>query len=357
MVQVLAIVFVLGLLIFFHELGHFLLARVFGVGVETFSLGFGPRLTGFRRGETDYRISLIPLGGYVKLIGEDPDLEVPPEDQERSFSLKSPWKRMGIVAAGPIFNFLLAWFIYWGIIFAQGQMYFLPKVGQVQVESPAQGAGIRPGDLIVAVEGRPIHYWYELVAMVSRVKPGDTVSLSIRRDGRIVELQVRPEVKITKNIFGEEVKIPRIGIISAMSGVRVQKGFGESALLGLEKTWQLVSLTVEGLIKMVERVIPFDNIGGPIMIAQLVGEQAQQGLADLLALTALISINLGLLNLLPIPVLDGGHILFNLLEIICRRPLSAEVRFWAVRVGMSFLLALMGLAVYNDLYRLIHAGS
>lgn len=348
-----AILLVLGALIFFHELGHFLVARVFGMGVQAFSLGFGPRLTGFRSGKTDYRLSAIPLGGYVQLVGEAAGEPLPEgfEDKE-SFSQRPPWQRILVVAAGPVFNFVLAWAIYTGLLWFHGQQELLSVVGAVQAETPAQAAGVQAGDRILSVNGQPIRYWFDLAEAI-RVSQGKPMALTLERESGQVELLVTPKLLKRKTIFGEEVMAPMIGVVASGETESIPLGPRSAFLAGLDQTWAVISLTFEGLVKMVERVIPLDNIGGPIMIAQMVHKQSEAGFSNVLALTALISINLGLLNLLPIPVLDGGHILFCTIEMVIRRPVTVRIQQIAVRLGVAFLLGLMALAVYNDIARLL----
>jgi regulator of sigma E protease len=351
MISTIAIILVLGMLIFFHELGHFLMARVMRIGVSTFSLGFGPKIWGFTSGKTQYRLSAIPLGGYVKLAGESRDAPVPDgfADKE-SFILRPPWQRIIVVAAGPIFNFVLAWLIYWGLFWSMGQAEILPTIGTIVDGSPAYEAGIQEGDRVTAVDGRSIDNWTELATKI-RTSEGQELRFTLERNGSRMTVGIEPRVEVQKNIFGEEIKVPLIGISPAGDMIYIPMGPIDSAQAGLFQTWELIKLTVQGIIKLVERIIPLETIGGPIMIAQLVSEQAHRGLVDVLALTALISINLGLLNLLPIPVLDGGHILFYAIESITGRPLSDKWQQITIRIGLALLFALMALAVYNDLAR------
>ncbi|NCC24760.1 MAG: RIP metalloprotease RseP [Deltaproteobacteria bacterium] len=343
-----AVVFVLGLLIFFHELGHYAVARMLGVGVKCFSLGFGPRLLGWKRGMTDYRVSAVPLGGYVRLVGDEgPDEGYP---DAASFALRPAWQRMAIVAAGPIFNFVLAWFIFWGIFWANGQAELVPRIGTVQEDSAAQRAGIEPGDLIVSIDGLSAPYWSDLLNHVQD-SGGRTLMLELERGGQVMRVSVTPMMQDRKNIFGESKMIPMIGVTPSGEVVDIPLGLLASAEAGLVQTWMLIRLTVLGLVKLVQRVVPLDNVGGPIMIAQLVAEQVENGVIHLFSLAALISVNLGLLNLLPIPVLDGGHILFYAIEMIRGRPLNERMRQAAVRVGLAALVGLMVLATFNDILR------
>lgn len=350
--SIIAVLLVLGGLIFFHELGHFLVARIQGIGVKTFSLGWGPKLVGFKRGLTEYRISIIPIGGFVSLAGENLD-----EDEENGdfpdstlFKLRPAWQRMLVVAAGPVFNLVLAWLIYWVLIVSQGQTAMLPTVGKVMPESPALTAGFQTGDRIVRSDGAAIEYWGDLVDAIQK-NTGQVMHFEVQRGEETLKIDVQPKISMRKNIFGEEKRVPMIGIQVAGETVTLPlEGIG--ALAALEQTWTVTKLTVQGFVKIIERVIPLDTLGGPILIAQIVGESAHSGLADILALAALISINLAIINLLPIPVLDGGHILYFGLEMILRRPISERWRNVATRIGIAFLLMLMSLAIYNDLQRI-----
>ncbi len=346
-----AIILVLGALIFFHELGHFLVARIFGIGVSTFSLGFGPKLFSFVSGKTEYRLSAVPLGGYVSLVGESDDQDLPDQyTSEESFSGRPPWQRILVVAAGPVFNFVLAWFIYWGLFWANGQMELIAQIGQVADDSPAYEAGLKPGDKVVEINGREITYWDDMVVLIQASR-GEPLEFRIKRNADLLDYIVTPELAIRENIFGEEIKTPQVGVIASGETISIDLNFFSAAREGAGQTWMLMKLTVQGIIKLIERIIPLDNIGGPIMIAQLVSEQTQEGLVNLLALTALISINLGLINLLPIPVLDGGHIIFYTVEMITGKPLNDRMKQVATRIGISLLLALMALAIFNDLLR------
>jgi regulator of sigma E protease len=349
--SIVAVVLVLGGLIFFHELGHFLAARAFGMGVVTFSLGFGPRLAGFTRGATRYVLSAIPLGGYVQLVAQDPD-DTPPEgfDRKAYFRLRPAWQRIIVVAAGPVFNFVLAWLLFWVLLVTEGRFEMLPVIGQVQKDSPAELAGVRAGDKVVGVDGGAVTTW-DALATAIRSGGGRTVTLSVERDGATRTITVKPTIRTVKNIFGEEEKAPLVGIVASGQTRSVPLGAGSAAGEAVKQTWNVVAVTFTGLVKLLERVVPLDSLGGPIMIAQMVSKQASEGLGNVLALAALISVNLGILNLLPIPVLDGGHLLFYGLEIVMRRPVSPRLRQLSTRLGLAFLLGLMILATVNDIRR------
>ena len=351
MQSAIAVIIVLGLLIAFHEFGHFIVARLLGIGVKVFSLGFPPKLLAFKWGQTQYRLSLLPLGGYVQLVGES-NVEDLPEGftLRQSFMHRPAWHRMLVVAAGPVFNFILAWFIYWGVFWSQGMIEVLPVIGEVRDASPAMEAGIRPGDRVLAIDNQEVDTW-DTLASIIRDSEGKSLNIDVARGDTTVTISVRPELTVHKNIFGEEIKTPLIGITSSQDTRIVPLDGGSAAGEALAKTWWVIKLTGQSFMKIIERVIPFESVGGPILIVQMVHEQASQGLVNLLALTALISINLGLINLLPIPVLDGGHILFFGIETIARRPVPARLQELTTKIGLALLITLMILATYNDLQR------
>ena len=348
--MIIAAVAGLGVLIFVHELGHFLVAKYTGVGVERFSIGFGPRIIGRTYGETEYRLSVIPLGGYVKLSGENPDDEstgsVP-----NSFAAKSVWVRLAIIAAGPSFNFLMAIIIY-SAIYIVGVPRIPAVVGNVSPESPAMQAGLVEGDKIVRINGRPIEFWLDMKRVVTKNAGRDLVLL-IEREGRRINLHVVPKLTKDKNIFGEPIQEGRLGIRAP--NTRVYKSYPPHVALwkGTVRTYELTKLTVLAVIKLIQGTIPAKSIGGPIMIIQMTGEQAKVGLFSYISFLALLSINLGILNLLPIPILDGGHIVFLSLEAVMARPLSIRWREIAQQVGLVLIITLMLFALLNDITRII----
>lgn len=349
--SIIAVIVVLGGLIFFHELGHFLVARWLGMGVSVFSLGFGKRLFGFTRGKTDYRVCVFPLGGYVQLVGESPDAELPDDfTAEESFSLRPPWQRMLVVLAGPVFNFLLAWVIYWGLAWSQGVHDLLPVIGQINNASAAQEAGILSGDRVLAVDGQKIAIWDDLVLRIE-ANQGEPMRLDIQRGREMLTISVTPKLQEKRNLFGEIKVMPMLGIAPEGEFASRELNFFTAAAQGVKQIWDVSGLMLTGLVKLIERVVPWTDMGGVILITELIHQEAQNGLVSLLALTALISINLGILNLLPIPVLDGGHILFFFLETVTGRPLNQKVQEIALKTGMLLLVMLMIVATINDIMR------
>lgn len=437
------VVFLLALaaLIFVHELGHFLVARKCGVLVEKFSLGFGPKLASFNQGGTEYRISAIPLGGYVKMKGEDPSEAL--TDDKGSFSAAPVKHRLAIAFAGPLFNILFAVVIY-VVVYLNGVPALGTWVGAVKESSPAIAAGLQTGDKIIEIDGQKVHFWEELQDVVHKNpgkqlefvverdnakvlnfsvtpvkeqvsnlfgdkedvgligitplvrdivfieegsaadqaglkvgdqliavdnatilgwtdlktaaidKPGQKLNFRVLRDGEELEFTLTPNSKVIQDEEGRNIGIGVLGI--GMSGEMVAEKYGLFGAIqkAFKETWRLTYLIAISIKKMIVGNIPADTIGGPILIFQIYGEQAKQGFNELIRLTALLSINLGLLNLLPIPILDGGHIFFFIIEIIKGKPVSEKNRERAQQVGLFMLISLMVFAFYNDIMRIIN---
>ncbi len=367
-------IIVLGILIFVHELGHFLLAKLLGVSVEKFSLGFGPKLISKKIGETEYLLSAFPLGGYVKMFGEggfieggeqdprpvdesapidataEPVLrELTDDEKARSFAHKPVLGRIAIVLAGPVFNLLFAWLIFI-ILCMMGVPTVTTRIGEALQDKPAAKAGMQKGDVITSINNKAINRWDQVAEGVAASK-GEPLTLSVKRGEQTVTFTITPEPRVSKNLFGEKVNGYAIGVASAGEVITEHFNPFQAVIKGTEQTWKVIDLTVVSLVKMVQRVVPIDSVGGPIMIAKMAGEQASAGIAPFLAFMALLSVNLGVLNLLPVPVLDGGHLLFFFCELIFRRPVPQKVREYAQQIGMVLLLGLMVLAFYNDIIR------
>jgi regulator of sigma E protease len=349
-ISVVSVVVLLGVLIFAHELGHFLMAKRAGVGVLKFSLGFGPRIIGKKIGETEYLLSLIPLGGYVKLLGESPGEELPEEDARRSFLNQTVWKRISIVAAGPVFNLLLALLIF-TIVNMIGLPVLTPEVGSLQVNSAAMEAGMKAGDRIIVIDEKTITKWDEIseTITVSKERP---LRITVRRDAATLDFMVTPRPMKIRNLFGEEVESYKIGISPSPHTVIERRNplsaFGE----GIRQTWVISKLTVVSLFKMFQGIISPKTMGGPILIAQIAGAQAKEGIVQFLLFMALLSINLAILNLLPIPVLDGGHLLFYGIELVTGREINIRWREMAQQVGFVLLILLMVFVFMMDIERL-----
>lgn len=351
--SVLAVILVLGGLIFFHELGHFIANRVMGIGVVTFSIGMGPRLWGFRRGKTEYRLSWLPFGGYVAAVGEySAEVEELGFTPEEAVCNRPAWQRLILAFAGPFANLLLAWLIYWGVTFAMGLAVPLPEVGGVMPNSAAQEAGLQAGDIIVSIDGRPVDAWDQVPQYVGE-SGGKPLAVEVKHGDDIRTVTLTPRRMVRQNMFGEEETAWLIGVQVGGAMRYEPQGFGESAVVGLQRTWGMIDLTWTSLKKLVTGSVPAESVGGPILIAQMLGEQAKVGLVPLLMLAALISVNLGLLNLLPVPVLDGGLILFCLIEMVIRRPVPEKFQERAMQVGVALLVMLMVFATFNDVMRWI----
>lgn len=437
--NIFSLIIVLGVLVFFHELGHFLVARFFNVGVEKFSLGFGPRLFGKKIGMTDYRVSAIPLGGYVKMVGELPDDEVDESQIELSFSHKNVWKRICIVAAGPVFNVILAILIFYFLFLTIGYETSRPIIGELAQDSPAVEAGLKSGDRVIAVGDTRVVAWEDIGLAVEESK-GKPIRFLVDRNGEEIALSLTPEMKKAETVLGDETEIAYIGaspsysivlidhvqfgtpaakaglhigdqldtidgkkikrlrdvseVIGGSDGrelefrvirkgkpvvlkiipekvktgenevyrvgiqmghdmIRKRLGPIDSGVESLKRTWFLTSLMCRALYKMVVQELPGSDLGGPILIAKIAGDQARAGVDRFISLIAFISLNLAILNLFPIPVLDGGHLMFYAIEIVKRSPVSIRTREVAGMIGMSLLMMLTVYVFYNDIVRFV----
>jgi regulator of sigma E protease len=350
LISIISVVILLGILIFAHELGHFLVAKRMGVGVLKFSLGFGPRVIGRKIGETEYLLSLIPLGGYVKLLGESTEEGLPPEEEKRSFLKQKVGKRIAIVAAGPVFNVLLAVLIF-SFVHMVGVPVMTSEIGGVLPGSAAEEAGVRAGDAVTAVNGKTVRKWDELSQTISQSR-GKELLLTIQRGDRSVNLTLTPRLMTARNLFGEEVEGYKIGISPSPSTI-IERSNPLLALgLGVKQAWTVTKLTVISIVKMFQGVVSPKTLGGPILIAQIAGAQVQEGMIPFIMFMALLSINLAILNLLPIPVLDGGHLLFYVIELITGREVNLRWREMAQQVGFVLLILLMIFVFAMDIDRL-----
>ena len=346
-------IIVIGLLIFVHEFGHFIIAKLFNVKVLKFSLGFGPKIVGKQLGETEYLLSALPLGGYVKMAGENMNEEVDPADEPRSFANKPVWQRALIILGGPVFNLFFAFILYSQIFMITGLPQVIPgtQIGPVATDSPAGEAGLMENDIILSVDGEDTMEWEDLSRLI-RKSNGNPIDLNVRREGEILDITGEPKVEDVKNLFGEVVDTkPLLGISPAMEYKKVS--FGRAVIVGAEHTYGMIYLTVVGIVKLIQRVIPASELGGPILIAKMAGQQMKSGWIDFEYFVALISVNLGIINLFPIPVLDGGHLAFLSLEAIRRRPLTREMQEKCASVGFVLLITLMVFVFYNDITRYV----
>jgi regulator of sigma E protease len=355
MLNVIYAAIALGILVLAHEFGHFLVARLANVKVLVFSLGFGKKLITFRRGETEYAISIFPLGGYVKMLGESGDDEIAEEDAHRSYSNKPPLVKMAIAFAGPFFNVVFDGLLVY-LIFVTGYPVLLPKVGDVIKDSPAAQAGLQKGDVIEGIEGEPVSEWTDLQTTVSGsdVKP---LRFSIRRDGKAFDVNITPKESEEQNIFGETVNRKMIGVGPSGETLTQRENIFAAIPKAALRTYHISELTVVGLVKLIQGSISSKNIGGPILILQTAGKTAREGKSTFLNFVAIISINLAIVNVLPIPILDGGHILFYAIELITRRKIPQNTVEIAQKVGVVILVMIMAFAFYNDIARMWGPGK
>ncbi|WP_316198650.1 MULTISPECIES: RIP metalloprotease [unclassified Bradyrhizobium] len=359
--------FVLTIVVFFHELGHFLVARWAGVKVLTFSLGFGPELIGFNdRHNTRWKISAIPLGGYVKFFGDDSEASTPSaealakmtaEERAGSFHHKKVGPRAAIVAAGPIANFILAVVIFAGMALYFGKPSSTPRVDAVQADSVAAAAGFKVGDIVTSIDGHEIDSFADMQRIVS-VNAGSELTFHLKRDGSDVTLKAAPALKEVKDLFGNA---HRIGVLGIQYNARPDEarstpvGLGEAVKIGFEQVWFIIATTFKFVASLFAGAGSAGDVGGPIRIAQLSGQAASLGFQFVVQLCATLSVSIGLLNLFPVPLLDGGHLLFYAVEAARGRPLSERAQEMGFRIGLGLVLMLMVFATYNDILHL--AGS
>ena len=347
---ILVALLVLSVLIFFHELGHFTAARFFGVRVDVFSIGFGKKLFTKKIGDTQWSLSAIPLGGYVKMKGQDDSDPTKISYDEDSYNVKKPWQRIIILLAGPFANFLLAFILYFAIA-NMGVPKLLPYVGKVGDNTPAYQAGLTKDDKIVQINGQNIRFWENIGKNINKAKAG--ITLIIERDQQLVTLQIVPKIIEDKNIFGEKITRRIIGISPSGKQTTVYFGFMDGLDYAWDETKKASLLIVQSVQKLITGVVGADKLGGIITIVDVTAEASSAGLLALFFFTALISVNLGVLNLLPIPALDGGHIMFNLYEMFTGKTASEKVMMYITMIGWALLISLMMLGLYNDINRLM----
>lgn len=361
---ILPFLFVLTIVVFFHELGHFLVARWCGVAVRTFSIGFGPELIGFNdRKGTRWRVSLIPLGGYVKFLGDDTEAstadraalqEMDPADRARTFAAKPVWARAAIVAAGPIANFILAIAIFTAIFATLGRETITAKVDGVVAGSAAETAGFKPGDIVISIDGSTVSDFSDLQRIVS-FRAGEALNFVVKRAGAEVALQATPELKEVTDSLGNKQRIGVLGISrnpAASDIVTEHFSVPAAAWMGTKETWFIVDRTLSYIGGVVRGRESADQLGGPLRVADVSAKVATLGFAALINLAAILSVSIGLINLFPIPMLDGGHLLYFLAEAIRGKPLSERVQDIGFRIGLAAVLMLMIFATWNDIIHL-----
>ena len=346
---ILVAIIVLSVLIFFHELGHFTAARFFGVQVDVFSIGFGKKLYSRMIGKTQWSISAIPLGGYVKMKGQDDTDPTKKSFDADSYNAKKPWQRIIILLAGPFANFLLAFILYFAIA-NLGVPKLLPYVGKVGADTPAMQAGLLKDDKLVQINGKNIQYWENIGKAINDTQ--GNVSLVVERQQQLVTLEIMPKVIDDQNVFGEKITRRIIGISPLGKQTTVHFGLVDGLAYAWDETKKASLLIVESVQKLITGVVGADKLGGIITIVDVTSQASSAGILALFFFTALISVNLGVLNLLPIPALDGGHIMFNLYEMITGKEASEKAMTYITMIGWALLLALMLLGLYNDINRL-----
>jgi regulator of sigma E protease len=351
---VIAFVCALGPLVFFHELGHYLVARLFKIPAEVFSIGFGRELVGWTDKQgTRWKVGWLPLGGFVKFVGDTGPASMPadeadiPEDQRsRAFQLRPVWQRFLVVLAGPIANFILAIIIF-AAFFAFVGTPRTNFVGGIKPDSPAAAAGLQPGDRILSIDGRPTPTFGDIANYVV-VRPGQTVALKIERNNARSDVRVHLGATELEDPTGTKFTGGMLGVFSGtQAGEPVSVVQAVPMAVGYTVGW--TRSMVDGVVQLVRGKVSAKQVGGPIKIAQIAGEGAAQGPLAFVSLVALLSINLGFINLLPVPMLDGGHLFFYVVEAVRRRPLSAQALDWAFRGGLALILALLVFATGNDL--------
>ena len=361
---VIPFVFVLSLVVFFHELGHFLVARRCGVRIMVFSIGFGPEIVGFDdRYGTRWKISAIPLGGFVKFFGDDNAASVPDtariaamdaQERAQSFAFQPVYKRAAIVVAGPLANFVLAIVIFAGVFMLYGKQTMSARVDSVLADSAAAAAGFKPGDLVVAIDGRPIDNFAEMQRIVS-TSAGETLTIAVDRGGVQQVLKATPALKEVKDNFGNVQRIGVLGISRSMApeDLKLHPVSPPQAIwMSVQETWSVIDRTLGYIGGVIVGREAANQLGGPIRIAQMSGQVASFGFVPLIQLAAVLSVSIGLLNLFPIPLLDGGHLLFYSIEALRGRPLSERAQEVGFRIGLAIVLMLMIFATFNDIVHL-----
>ena len=356
--------FVLSLVVFFHELGHFLVARWCGVRVLVFSIGFGPEIVGFNdRHGTRWKISAIPLGGFVKFFGDENAASVPDsahlasmdaDERAHSFMFQPVAKRAAIVVAGPLANFLLAIVIFAGVFMLYGKQTMSARVDSVQPDSAAAEAGFKPGDVVVAINGRPVENFTEMQRIVG-ASAGETLAVTVNREGNQLILNAKPALKEVKDNFGNVQRIGILGISRSMAPEDLKLhpvAPPQAVVLAVQETWSVIERTLGYIGGVIAGREAANQLGGPIRIAQMSGQVASFGFVPLIQLAAVLSVSIGLLNLFPIPLLDGGHLLFYLIEGIRGRPLSERAQEVGFRIGLAIVLMLIIFATFNDIVHL-----
>ncbi|MCM8790531.1 MAG: RIP metalloprotease RseP [Candidatus Omnitrophica bacterium] len=339
---------VLSVLVLVHEFGHFIVAKILGVRVEKFSFGFGPKIASLKKGETEYLISAIPLGGYVKMTGDEPWEKL--THQKWEFLSRSVGDRFKIIFAGPFLNYLLA-FIIFSIIFMFGSPTLTTEVGGLIKDYPAERMGMRPGDKIVSVDGKVVKYWEEMTEAIFKRTEGD-IAITIERGGKVFDMTITPKVRKAKDIFGNDVRIAQIGVTPSQNIEKVRYGFFQAFYMGAKKLFQLTGVTYKALWSIITgRLSLKESMTGPIGMFVITGQAAKLGLVYIFHLMGILSASLAIFNVLPLPVLDGGHMIFLALEKLRGRPLSLKAQEIITNIGITFLVILTVFIFYSDIMK------
>jgi regulator of sigma E protease len=346
----------LTVLVFVHEYGHYIVARWCGVRVEVFSIGFGPELFGRTDSHgTRWKVSAIPLGGYVKMFGQGANLlegeagkAMTEADRAVAFDYKSVWRRMAIVAAGPVANYLFAALIFAMIFAVHGKEVAAPVIGEVSAGSAASQAGLQSGDRVLSLNGTAIGDFDDIREFV-QLNLDQEIAITFERAGAVQTAHARPTISLEKDALGNELRLGRLGIMAAGKAERVEFGVAESAVEGVKRVFDISGAMLKGVWQMITGVRPADELGGVLRIGYLSAEIAQIGIWSLISFAAMLSVNLGLVNLFPIPLLDGGHLTYYAIEAARGKPLGERTQEWGFRIGIAFVLGLMLFATWNDL--------
>jgi regulator of sigma E protease len=346
----------LTVLVFVHEYGHYIVARWCGVRVEVFSIGFGPELFGRNdRHGTRWKVSAIPLGGYVKMFGQGANLlegeagkAMTNAERQVAFDYKSVWRRMAIVAAGPIANYIFAAVVFATVFAIHGKDIAAPVIGEVLQGSAAAEAGLQPGDKVIALNGSKVATFDDIREFV-QLNLDQEIAISFQRNGATQTVQARPTVRIEKDARGKEIRLGLLGVQAAAKSTYAQLGPVDAVVDGVKRTFDVSGAMLKGVWQMITGVRPSDEMGSVLRIAYISGEIAQVSMWSLVLFAAMLSVNLGLVNLFPIPLLDGGHLAYYAIEAVRGKPLGERIQEWGFRIGIAFVLGLMLFATWNDL--------
>jgi len=348
LVSIIGVIAVFSIMIISHEFGHFLMARKMGVKVEIFSFGFGPKIASIKRGDTEYVLSAVPFGGYVKMAGDE--LSEKLQGKEWEFYSKPPYKRFNIIVAGAVVNYILG-FIFFCMVFMLGAPIASSRIGGLMEGYPAEKAGLKVNDKILEINGKKVVYWEDVLTAIQGNKEGD-IDIVVDRNSEILKFRIGTKQEDMKDIFGKPLKRALIGIMQSDEAIFVKSGFLKSISMGAEKVWFITVLTYKAIWGMLTGAISIKAVAGPIGIFAMTGKAASMGLIYLLNISGFISVSLAIFNLLPFPILDGGHILFLIIEKIKGRPVDKKVQEMAQNIAFALLIAFALFVSWNDILNL-----